>query len=243
MIPVDLHTHSLFSGCGLHTVLELLTAAKEKGLQGIAITDHGRFVGGKTNSVFYERFVNPVPGIRLLKGIETNPNEDGFTDIPRLFIEKLDVVLLGLHDNLPKDKSALYNTTLLIKTMEHNRCIDIITHANNPLFPLEYGPLCEAAKALGVAIEFNDSKVRYQRTGNDDTERLIVACQKTGCRTVINSDAHSVHEIGSDDYIRPLLIKHQFPDASIINATPETAFVFLEERRIYKTAQYLKRSE
>jgi putative hydrolase len=53
MIPVDFHSHSLFSGCGVHTVLEMLTAAKAKGLKGLAITDHGKLVKGRANSVFF----------------------------------------------------------------------------------------------------------------------------------------------------------------------------------------------
>ncbi|MEY2545154.1 MAG: hypothetical protein QOG48_271 [Verrucomicrobiota bacterium] len=37
---IDLHTHSFFSGDGVSRPEELITAAKAKGLDGIAITDH-----------------------------------------------------------------------------------------------------------------------------------------------------------------------------------------------------------
>ena len=39
-INIDLHTHSFFSGDGVSSPEELIAAAKAKGLQGIAITDH-----------------------------------------------------------------------------------------------------------------------------------------------------------------------------------------------------------
>ena len=37
---IDLHTHSFFSGDGVSSPEELITAARAKGLHGIAITDH-----------------------------------------------------------------------------------------------------------------------------------------------------------------------------------------------------------
>jgi predicted metal-dependent phosphoesterase TrpH len=39
-LNIDLHTHSFFSGDGVSSPEELITAARAKGLQGIAITDH-----------------------------------------------------------------------------------------------------------------------------------------------------------------------------------------------------------
>ena len=37
---IDLHTHSFFSGDGVSSPEELITAARAKGLHGFAITDH-----------------------------------------------------------------------------------------------------------------------------------------------------------------------------------------------------------
>ena len=39
-INVDLHTHTFFSGDGVSSPEDLITAARAKGLQSIAITDH-----------------------------------------------------------------------------------------------------------------------------------------------------------------------------------------------------------
>ena len=37
---IDLHTHTFFSGDGVSSPEENIAAAREKGLHGIAITDH-----------------------------------------------------------------------------------------------------------------------------------------------------------------------------------------------------------
>ena len=39
-INIDLHTHTLFSGDGVSSPEDLMAAARAKGLNGIAITDH-----------------------------------------------------------------------------------------------------------------------------------------------------------------------------------------------------------
>src|SRR6188474_3840403 len=39
-LNIDLHTHSFFSGDGISSPEDLIAAARAKGLNGIAITDH-----------------------------------------------------------------------------------------------------------------------------------------------------------------------------------------------------------
>src|SRR5947209_12126670 len=39
-LKIDLHCHSFYSGDGVSSPEELITAAKAKGLHGVAITDH-----------------------------------------------------------------------------------------------------------------------------------------------------------------------------------------------------------
>jgi len=232
MISVDFHSHSLFSGCGVHTIIELLQAAKERGMAGLAITDHGKFVGGNANSVFFERLLDPVSGIRFLKGIEANLDPlTGKTDVPIAFLQNLDIVLLGLHDNLPQAQSAEFYTNLLLSTLEKNPFIDVITHPNSLQYPLNFDRLIEAAIRLDVVIEMNNSKVMLKRSPTLEVERLILACKKRACRVALSSDAHCVHELGRDEDIRPLLAKHQFPEELIVNRTSASAFEFIAERK------------
>jgi putative hydrolase len=232
MIPVDFHAHSLFSGCGVHTVLEMLEAAKAKGLKGLAITDHGKLAGGRANSVFFERLKDPVPGIRFLKGIECNVDGDtGKTDCPVKFLGFMDLVLVGLHDNLPAGLGRDHYTRILIKALENNPFIDMVTHPNNGAYSLDYERLVDAAVRLNVLVELNNSKVFLKRAPDSDAEALIGACKRKGCRVAVVSDAHVLTEIGRDDEIRPLLTRHQFPEELIVNRTAESAFAFIEERR------------
>ena len=235
MLLVDFHSHSLFSTCGLHTIVEMLTYAKSKGLQALAITDHGRAQDGHTAGPFFDRLKDPVPGIRLLKGQESNVvSDDGDIDFPVKFLKFTDVVLLGLHPNLDKMPRKTDYTDMLIKALRKNPYVDILTHLNDTAYPVDFDRVISVARELAIAVEFNNSKVLYSRVPSETTARLIDSCKRLGCRAVISSDAHAVHEIGLDDSIRPLLEAAGFPLDLIVNDNAKRAFDFIEERRKVK---------
>jgi putative hydrolase len=239
MLEVDFHSHSLFSTCGIHTIIEMLSSARNKGLKALAITDHGTAQDGHISSPFFDRLVNPVDGIIMLKGQESNVvNDTGDIDFPVKFLKFVDVVLLGLHPNLDKLPRKSDYTDMLIRALEKNPYIDIITHLNDTAYPVDYDRVIATVKRLGMAIEFNNSKVLYKRIPDDVTLRLIDACKRAGCRAVIDSDAHTVHEIGLDDSIRPLIDSVGFPGELIINNNSKRAFDFIEERRKIKLERF-----
>jgi predicted metal-dependent phosphoesterase TrpH len=95
-INIDLHTHTFFSGDGVSSPEELIAAAKAKGLQGIAITDH-----------------NTCDAISYLldKGLMRMDGEavDGFLIVPAVEVTTAEGHLLCIGATLPflKGKPAL----------------------------------------------------------------------------------------------------------------------------------------
>jgi len=233
MILFDLHVHTLFSHCGIHTALEILARAGELGMKGVAITDHGPALpGGRLNNPFFERFKSPYPNVRLLKGMECNVTDDkGSIDLPQQFKKFMDVVLLGLHPNISAGQSKDVYTAMLIAAIEKNPCVDIITHPNDPNYPVDYKSLAKAAKAAGVALELNNSKILYARTEKKSAEELVTACKHEGCKMAVNSDTHAIHELGLDDSVKPILHSLEFPADSVVNGSEKTAMEFIESRR------------
>jgi putative hydrolase len=233
MLQVDLHIHSLFSACGLHTFLELIEQAHKLGIKAIAITDHGPAIGGgRLNSVFFERLQCPYPDLKLYKGVELNLlDKPGEIDVPWKFMPFIDLLLLGVHPNLKPEKPKRFFTDLLLAAMDANPFVDIITHPNDPQYPLDYDRLAEKAARMGIALELNNSKILYKRSMVGDTLELILACKRAGCRMAVNSDTHAIQELGRDDSVRPLLEDADFPAELIVNRDVETAAAFIEERR------------
>ncbi len=234
MLEIDLHVHTLFSHCGLHTVLELINQARLTGMKGLALTDHGLTMGGRLNDVFFNRFQCPYEDIKLLKGIECNIlDENGTIDLPSAFIPFLDVVLLGIHHNTPKGCSRDYYTSLLINAMEKNSRVDIITHPNDSAYPLDYQSIARKASRMGMALELNNSRILYSRSSIEQTIALLQACKEEKCFIAVCSDTHAIHELGQDSSVVPLLRSVEFPGELLVTRDADTTLEFIKSRKSF----------
>ncbi len=231
MLSVDLHSHTFFSNCGIHTHLELLNQAKALGIKALAITDHGPLLDSRITPPFFDRLKDPVPGVRLYKGMECNLADlDGTIDLPKNFAKHLDLVLLGIHPNTEEGLGEDVYTRALINAISKNPAIDIITHPDSGTYSVNFERLCETARLAGVAIEINNSRVMLGRSTAEKMTRLISACKKTECLIVVNSDTHAIGELGRDEDVRPLLEAESFPTDKIVNRDPETAEAWIQSR-------------
>jgi len=232
MFETDLHAHSLFSSCGLHSVVEMLNAAKKMGLKGQAITDHGPFLGRDTSSTFFERLDNPVDGIQFFKGMECNVTDtDGNVDVVIKFMKWYDVILLGFHNFPEKDSSPARYSEIMARAIRKNPFIDIIVHPNAPHFLMDFRMIAETAAETGVAIELNNAKTRLGRSTEPQTLDLIEACMNAGCDVAVNTDSHALNEVGDTDVMEKLMKSSGFPYEKIVNRTYESTIEWISQRK------------
>ncbi len=235
MLEVDFHTHSSFSRCGIHSVVEMLVRAKSLGMKGVAITDHGPELKSRVNSTFYERLIDPVPGIRLLKGMECNLIGDTpRIDLPLSWARFMDLVLVGIHFPTPRGLGRDTYTGLMIEMLQSNPWVDIITHPDDIAYPLDFARLADAAAARGVALELNNSKTALRRTEPAVTRDMLRACVAARCPVAVSSDAHALNEVGADDAVAGFLREEQVPEELVVNRDGPAAFAFVERRRAAK---------
>ena len=100
-IEIDTHTHTLASGHAYNTLREMAAMAAEKGLKGLAITEHSPKMPG-TCHIFYFQNLRVVPrtmyGIELLLGTELNiMNEQGEVDLPQTLLKEMDIAIASMH--------------------------------------------------------------------------------------------------------------------------------------------------
>lgn len=232
MLTVDLHSHTHFSRCGLHSIIEMLTQAKTLGMEALAITDHALTLGGHLSSSFFNRLEDPIPGITLFKGVECNVlDEEGNIDTPLQWLDKMDLVLLGVHPNIDRDLAPQRYAHMLKTAVETNPYIDILVHPDCPGFVVDFPALAETALQYGIALELNNSKSRPDFGNAEVTRDLIRVCRDRGCRMAVSSDAHALNEIGDDSHVRPLLEELGFPEHLVVNHSLASAKAFVQERR------------
>lgn len=223
-LVADLHCHSIASEHAYSTIQELVTAAKNKSLELIAITDHGIAVPNAP-SVFYfgnmSSFPEIIDGVRVLKGIEANIIDfEGNIDMPENLLEKLDIVIASFHDICIQPGTVSQNTKAAIKALE-NPNIDILGHPDNPMFQIDIEEIASAAKELGKIIEMNNKSFFVRKGAEQYTEKIALAAKKYGTMLSCGSDAHSSFEVGNFDIIEKIIKDCGIPEEMIINTSKE----------------------
>ena len=211
----DYHTHTLHSH-GKGSIEDNCKKAVEAGLKEIAITDHGFshvLYRVKRDKLFgdikreIEEVRKKFPEIKILLGIEANlMGLDGTVDLEEEDIEKLDIIVCGVHKFLRNTrfrdeiffflpnlcgfstkKMITKNTDAYIKMIEKYP-IDIISHLNLGIRS-NVKEIAKAAKHFGTYIELNGKKIVLT-----DEEIMIIANE--GAEFILNSDAHSAERVG-----------------------------------------------
>jgi DNA polymerase (family X) len=199
-IKGDLHMHTTASD-GLQTVEEMATAARERGLRYIAITDHSAShgFGNDVSPAELEQRIDEIhalnerlEGIEVLVGTESNILTDGSLDYPDELLERLDWVIASVHTSFRMRSKEM--TDRMIAAIEHP-LVDAIGHPTGRKiekrqpYGLDIERVIEAAARTGTMIEINASPDR--RDLNEINARAAAAA---GVPILIDSDAHSTAE-------------------------------------------------
>ena len=115
MIDYDFHTHTVYSH-GKGSILDNAISAKNKGIKGIAITDHGfshPAFGMRRRKLEQMRqdciSAQEQTGVKVLLGIESNIlGLEGKTDVKPSDYDKLDIFLAGVHRFVTYSKFSDY---------------------------------------------------------------------------------------------------------------------------------------
>jgi putative hydrolase len=231
-IIADLHTHTIASGHAYSTVNELALAAAGKGLQGLALTDHGPALPGGPHHFHFcaMRFIPPsIAGVRIFRGVEANIlNEQGALDLDQTVLAELDFVMAGLHEACGFcGRGADQNTRAVLAAMENPR-VNCISHPGNPAFPLHYLEIVKGALRTGTALEINNSSLGVSRKGSSENCREIARlCAETGAQVLIGSDAHISQGVGVFDDALRLIGEAGMSERQVLNANWERLLAFL----------------
>ncbi len=183
---------------GSNPIKEMAEAAKQYGLEYIAITDHTKslaMTGGLDEKKLLkqakeiEKVNKQLSGITILTGAEVNILKDGRLDIDDKTLSQLDFVGASVHSNfnLPKD----VQTKRIIRAME-NENVDIIFHPTGRViqqrepYEVDMEKLIQVAKDTGTMLEINAYPNRL-----DLKDEHIKKAVQAGVKLCIDSDAHS----------------------------------------------------
>jgi len=230
---LDVHTHTIASGHAYNTLHEMVTAARERGLQVLGITEHGPSIPG-TCSLLYFKNMHIIPrqmeGLRLLLGSEMNILDTrGTLDLDEKFIDMLDLRIAGIHAICWQGGTRTENTEGVIATIRHPK-MHIISHPADGTADLDFEALVLAAKEAHTLLEVNNhslAPIRHFTKARDNNLELLRQCKRHDMPIILGSDAHITYQIAQYDRVLELVKEVDFPVEQILNYWPEKFFDFL----------------
>lgn len=231
---LDTHTHTLVSGHAYSTLLENVKTAREKGLEMIAVTDHGMAMPGGPHKYYFSNLkVLPrvIYGVTVLRGVEANILDyEGHLDMPDEMLEKLDIVIASLHDSCIKPGTREENTRALLNAMD-NAYVDILGHTGNPAFEIDIDAVVRKAKEKNILIEINNSSFVSSRPGSyDNCLKIAQKAKELNAKIVIGSDAHICFSIGEFGKADRLIREVGISNDMVMNTSPEMLKKYLMDK-------------
>ena len=237
-VTADYHSHTTYSH-GKGSIADNALVAHQKGLEILAITDHGARqpmigVGPKKFDAIrkdLQEVQSHYQDLTLLMGIEANiMGVDGDIDISEEDAKQLDIVIAGYHvmarpykfiDNfrinfnviskytVKSTKGQIARNTAMFVNAVKRHKIDILTHPGFKL-DVDYKEIGKVCCDYGTYVELSS---RHRTPDDSNIEQFLA----TDCQFVLNSDAHKSADVGNFDFARKLVEKYQIPNERIAN--------------------------
>jgi DNA polymerase (family 10) len=198
----DLHMHTTETD-GKDDIRGMAMAARDAGLEYVAITDHSQSLAMANGLDERRAFEHAARiraidaeglGIRLLAGIECDILADGSLDLADDCLAALDLVVVSVHSAFNQERPQMTDRILRAIANPH---VDILGHPTGRMilkrapYPVDIEAVIDAAARDGVVIEINSQPYRLDL--NDVHAKLA---RDRGVRLVISSDAHSRRAFG-----------------------------------------------
>jgi DNA polymerase (family 10) len=231
----DCHTHSDWSDG--HVPIEGMVAeAVGRGLRYQVLTDHSHGLAvangltperverqhrviGELN----ERIAATGADFRLLHGCELEIRVDGELDYDDALLRRFDVVVASLHVGRRQPRAQLMSR---YRGALHSPHVDVIAHPSGRKIDmrddldLDWDAFYRAAAETCTVLELNGSDARL-----DLDDRRARAAKEAGCRFVIDSDAHYVHEFDNLDWGVAQARRAWLTAGDVLNTLPLERFV------------------
>ena len=246
----DLHMHTTATD-GKGTLEEMVEAARSRGLQYIAITDHSQRVSmarGLTPDRLLEQWdqiddlnAKLDGSFRILKGIECDILEQGGMDLPDEVLAQGDWVLGAIHYG--QQQSLEQITERILEAIRHPE-VDAIAHPTGRLllkrepYAVDLRRVMTTCAEYGKALEINANPMRL-----DLNDIQLMHATELGIPIVINSDAHSTDGL---DVLRYGILQARrggLTPSRVLNTLPLEDFLKWRETRKSGTARGISTEE
>lgn len=236
-LRADLHMHTTWSD-GQASVAEMAREAAQIGHEYICITDHSGSLkvangldaarlAAQLDEIDEYNLANP-DGVRVLKGLEVDIMEDGSVDMEDELLARLDWVVGSVHQWMNQGLDTM--TSRVVRAVRSG-WLSAVGHPTTRVIgrrggiELDLEPVLDACEEFGVALELNSSPWRLDLNA-ENLERVL---SRPSLWLTLNTDAHSLRELGQQHFGLKVARRAQTPASRVLNTLPLERF--LETRR------------
>ena len=222
----DLHCHTTWSD-GRASVLEMGSAARDRGYDYVAICDHTPAVGAvhgltpdevRRQAEEIAAANEQLAPFRVLRGIECDILPDGRLDLPDDVLAELDWVQASVHggQRMPRDEM-----TRRVERAIRNPHVSCLSHptgrmiGRRPENALDLDHIYGVALEEGVALEVNGLTPRLDLSGEHVRRAL-----RAGVQIVCSTDAHSTLGLENMTFSVQTARRGWATSADIVNTRP-----------------------
>lgn len=234
---LDTHTHTIVSGHAFSSLLEVITEAQKKGLELLAVTDHGPHMPGSVEEgYFYNYKVVPRKhgSLELLMGIESDIiDHNGTLCISERTQQRLEYIIASMHPLVHPPGTKKENTAAYIGAMR-NPWVCTLGHIDDARYPVDYEAIVKEAKETGTLIEANNASLHpqaFRQNARENMTEILHLCEKYQAPVIVSSDAHIWCDVGNFRYVEELLCEISFPEELIVNTSVQKFKDFIAKKR------------
>jgi DNA polymerase (family 10) len=214
----DLHLHSTWSTDADHSLEDMARAAKARGYEYIAVTDHSHYLrGGRfaAQAVEIAKLNKRLAPFRILRGIEVNIGLDGSVDVPEEDLALCDWVIASLHrafDSSPTER--------VLAAIEHPH-VHCIGHPTARKIGRRVGADLDLERVIPRALETGTFlEINSQPDRLDLRDVHARAAREAGLRLTISSDSHRIPELAHVEYGVAQARRAWFTAGDVVNTRP-----------------------
>jgi DNA polymerase (family 10) len=226
----DVHMHTVETD-GRNTIEEMAEAARDRGYEYMAITDHSKnlaFANGLDDARAVKHIKriheanDAIEGIRIFAGIEVDILGDGSLDLSDDVLAQMDIVIASVHSHF--NQSSAEMTDRLVKAVS-NPNVSLLGHPTGRIllrrdaYAFDMEAVLKTAGQNKVAMELNAHPDRL-----DLCDRHLRQAKQAGVKIVINTDAHHTSHLEKMRYGILQARRAWLTAADVLNTLPEAQF-------------------
>ncbi|MBQ8057262.1 MAG: phosphatase [Ruminococcus sp.] len=236
-IIADLHTHTVASTHAYSTITEMVSAAKEKGLFALGVTDHSMTMIGAPDEIYFRNLHvlgEYIDGIRVLKGIEANiANFNGELDADDKLLKHLEWVVASLHSiTIDDGEPNVEKCTAAYLGVCDNPYVNVIGHSGSDYYAYDYETVIKRCAQTSTLVEINSSAMRNGRSNVENCIKIAKLCMKHNARVVVDSDAHILTDVANVPEAVKMLESIGFPEELVVNSSVHNLKEYFKEKNI-----------